>query len=285
MGLRCYGFQSLDGQIAYCTRENYAGYLTAPVGDGSMWMHHLGRSCKCGLVHGIPAPEIEPPSPAEQRKADAKVWDIWRATAAFPGDPHIRYLHKRSLDPGSLPSTLRFTDALERWDRGNLQMFPAMIAGVFDLSESVSGRQIGIHRTYLQSSGEKATGISRKSLGPISGGCIPLGRPNNGTVAVSEGIETALSVQQNTGLICWAAISASGMQALRLPDRIKSVIIFAEPDQAGQKSADKAAERWAQEGRTVHVALSRDGDANDVLMRHGPRGVRALLARAQVYSD
>ena len=195
----------------------------------------------------------------------------------------MSYLRKRGIDPARLPKTLRFTDALERWEQGHFEMLPAMVAKVLDPTASLDKGHVGVHRTYLQNGGVKALGTARKALGAVGGACIPLGEPAGGVIGVTEGIETALSVQQNTGLRCWSAISAPGIRSLRLPTDISGVIIFAEPDAAGTDAAMFAAERWSAEGKAVRIATSTEGDANDILMRDGPRAVRALLARAQVY--
>ena len=87
-------------------------------------------------------------------------------------------------------------------------------------------------------------------------------------LAIAEGIETALSIYQSTGITTWAALSASGFKNLILPPPFmtKNIIIAADHDAAGKKAAYEAADRWTQEGRIVKIALPPKGlDFNDVL--------------------
>lgn len=164
---------------------------------------------------------------------------------------------------------------------GNIEVFPAMVARIANIP--LGTQCVGVHRTYLSDCGQKAPGVARKVLGSIKGACIPLGAPVGGRIGVTEGIETGLAVMQATGLRCWAAVSAPGMRALLLPPTINEVVIFSEPDPAGASAAEAAAERWSAEGVKVRIAISPDGDANDVLMMNGKQAVRHMLSRAQVY--
>jgi hypothetical protein len=250
-------------------------------------VHFLGRPCGCGLAHGsVVARTPTPKQDAErQSKMNIIVGRIWDSANPKPSAAHVHYLRSRKLDPFNMPETIRYSEALERLDRGTdlREVMPAMIAKVLEAPKSLTGRPYGVHRTYLQENGKKALGNARMALGPIGGRAVALGLPSNGVIGITEGIETALSVQQNTGLRCWSAISAPNMRSLRLPTDISGVVIFAEPDSTGTEAAMFSAERWSTEGKIVRVATSTDGDANDILMRDGPRAVRALLARAQVY--
>ena len=285
-GRRCYGFQSEDGRLLFCTREEYSFQLERPVGNGDLWLHKAAGTCRCGHQHGTWAPQwsVPAPSPVRQKKSAETVARLWERASTIPGAAHVAYLRNRRLNPLALPPTLRFYDSLERWERGNSESFPAMVGQILDKS-SDPPEQIGIHRTYLQKHGTKAPGTARKTLGSVTGACIPLGDAVAGRIGITEGIETGLSVQQTTGLRCWAAISASGMISLELPESIHDIVIFAEPDPAGESAATKAAQRWTDEGRSVRLARSAEGDANDILMLRGGAGVRTMLAKSQPYCN
>ncbi|MDD3182398.1 MAG: toprim domain-containing protein, partial [Alphaproteobacteria bacterium] len=87
-------------------------------------------------------------------------------------------------------------------------------------------------------------------------------------MAVSEGLETGLSVQLSTGLPTWAALSAGGILNLILPPLplASEVVIAADADPVGMKSAQDAALLWREQGRCVRIALPPTGlDFNDVL--------------------
>jgi phage/plasmid primase-like uncharacterized protein len=94
------------------------------------------------------------------------------------------------------------------------------------------------------------------------------------TLVVAEGIETALSIAQACpDLAVWSALSAPGMEALRVPAGVRTIILAADHDvnDRGAIAAHKAAARFARAGITVKIALPPrpDTDFNDVLLARG----------------
>ena len=79
---------------------------------------------------------------------------------------------------------------------------------------------------------------------------------------VAEGLETALTVLEATGLPVWAALSASYFVGLALPELPLAVeiVIAADNDKikngkrAGIEAAEKAAVLWSSQGRKVWIA-------------------------------
>jgi phage/plasmid primase-like uncharacterized protein len=133
---------------------------------------------------------------------------------------------------------------------------------------------VAVHRSFITSDGRKAAvEPHRMMLGPIEGGAVRLA-PAGPALVLAEGIETALSVQEATGMPTWAALSAGNLVSVRLPDfpLATEVIIAADHDAngAGQRAAEEAAARFAAEGRRVRIALPpRTGlDFNDVILQH-----------------
>jgi phage/plasmid primase-like uncharacterized protein len=74
-------------------------------------------------------------------------------------------------------------------------------------------------------------------------------------LAITEGIEDALSVHQATGLGVWAAGSAGRMPALAeaVPDWTDCVTIFADGDATGENNAVLLAE--ALDARNIAVEI------------------------------
>jgi putative DNA primase/helicase len=142
---------------------------------------------------------------------------------------------------------------------------PALIALVCD----VTGRPIGVHRTYLSRDGRKAEVVPAKaSLGAIWGGAIRLQELSPGhLLVIGEGIETAASAGRLMGLPAWAALSAGNLaKGLLLPSEARVVILAADPDEAGRNAGRDAWLRWTAEGRSVRIALPEGkGDFNDLL--------------------
>ena len=145
--------------------------------------------------------------------------------------------------------------------------FPAMIGGV-QIQHGGKAPVLGVHRTYLTAEGGKAPVPDAKmSLGRVKGGAVRFGPPAV-TVAVAEGIETALSVATACpGLVVWAALSTSGVKSLILPAAVKTVILCPDGDVEGAGAARQAADRFLEEGRQVRIAQAPAGaDLNDVLL-------------------
>ncbi|MPZ48902.1 MAG: hypothetical protein GEU75_06270 [Dehalococcoidia bacterium] len=59
-GVRCYGYLSLDGKFAFCTRDEYAGLLEQNLNSGT-YTHRLEGKCGCGVCHDEGAIRITKP--------------------------------------------------------------------------------------------------------------------------------------------------------------------------------------------------------------------------------
>jgi putative DNA primase/helicase len=123
--------------------------------------------------------------------------------------------------------------------------------------DGLDGELTGVHRTWLD---RDEAGVwlrrDRASLGPIGGGAVRFA-PGAETLLIGEGMETCLAAMQATTQPAWAALSTSGMTALRLPAGVRTVIILADHDRsgAGERAARAAARRWLAERRRVRIAL------------------------------
>lgn len=283
-GERCHGYARSDGRVAFCSRPERAGNLDA-IDVGDLWPHALGGGCGCGSEHGGAVPATAP-RVTKPARTDEVARQLFNKANTKPSAAHVAYLVARGLDPAQLPPTIRYVDALKA--PGGV-VSPALVAMV---GSAVSDSWGGVHRIFVTPEGAK---IDRYSLGSIRGGCVALGRADSGVVAITEGIETGLAVQQSTGLDVWAALSTSGIRGLELPDRIREVIIVADADTApagkeygpGLEAVRAAAARWTAQGIAVSIACTNDpalNDANDVLLRSGPEAVRALVRGAMSYT-
>ena len=258
-------------------------------GDGfTLVMHWLGCDFRAalqavagalGLSNGsilTPAPaRAENPAkavsvdPARQRDKLAAIWNAARAVSA--DDPASRYLAGRGLDLALYPDALRHHHALMYWIEVDgkphqLGSYPALLAAI----TSPAGDLAGLHRIYLTADGHKAAPIHpttsealpTKKLatigeGAMQGAAIRLYAPEAGVLALAEGIETALAVRLGSGLPCWAAVSAWGMQNIVLPESVTDVYIMADNDTSGtgQRAAHALARRLLTEERQVRVVI------------------------------
>jgi putative DNA primase/helicase len=186
-----------------------------------------------------------------------KIWEVSRDARRTLVQ---RYLRSRgiSIEP---PASLHFHPALKHPNGPHL---PAMVACV----EDRDGRFLGIHRTWLTPAGSKTRlDPAKAALGPIGGGAVRLAPILSEKIMLAEGIETALSVMQATGIPTWAALGTSNLAQIGLADCVREVVIAADGDAAGEAAAQLAAQRFLREGRRVLVARpDRDGnDFNDYL--------------------
>ena len=192
---------------------------------------------------------------------------LWSMCRLADGSVVEKYLHSRGIRV-PIPASIRFLSGA--WHSEARTSFPAMIAVVQD----VTGRITGVHRTYLAVDGSSKAAVApaKKMLGSCVGGAVRLAKIGS-TLAITEGIETGLSVLQATGTPTWAALSASGLAALRLPPvpAAETVVVFADHDPAGIAAAEAAMTRWHAEGRRVRLALppKPGSDFNDVLRGGG----------------
>jgi hypothetical protein len=187
---------------------------------------------------------------------------IWQESVRADGTCVETYLRSRGIQ-GAIPPTLRFHPRLFH-NSGTYH--PAMVAAV---ALWPSRTVVGVHRTYLTADGsDKATlSPNKMMLGSIKGGAVRLA-PIGTKLILAEGIETALSCFYATGISTWSCLSTSGMRDVVVPplEITQEVIICADGDGAGQKAADKLADRLHKEGYGVRIAPSPQGqDFNDVL--------------------
>ena len=197
---------------------------------------------------------------ADKARRTHQALEIWRRCVPATGTLAETYLRRRGITI-PIPPSLRYLAAAKHKPTG--LVLPAMVAGV----QGVDGRVVAVHRTFLSRDGTAKAGVSepRMSLGQVAGGAVRLAKAN-GRLAVSEGIETGLSILQATGTPTWAALSSTNMANVILPPDIRDVILAPDGDEAGETGAQKAAKRLVDEGRVVQIVPAPEGqDFNDML--------------------
>jgi hypothetical protein len=183
----------------------------------------------------------------------AYIQKLWDDSLSAVGTPVETYLRNRGFS-GAVPASLHY---LSKYRHSPSETFwPIMLASVTDWR----GHLKAVHRTYLAREGKGKAPVepAKMTLGAVGGLAVHLA-PAGSRLAISEGIETGLSVQQISGLPTWAAISAGGMSQLILPPLplAQDIIICADNDanSCGEKAAHNAAQRWLDEGRIVRITM------------------------------
>jgi hypothetical protein len=193
---------------------------------------------------------------SEQQLSKAR-W-LWWGRQPIGGSIAETYLREVRGYRGPLPATLGFLPA--RGDHG-----PAMIAA-FGLPNEPEPGQLaivvdavrGVHITRLapDGSGKAGTDADKITVGRSVGSPIVLAPANDLLgLAITEGIEDALSVHQVTGLGAWAAGSASRLPALAsaIPEYSEVLTIFAHADTAGRHGARELADAFVARGIEVRI--------------------------------
>jgi putative DNA primase/helicase len=209
-------------------------------------------------------PIAGPPPIGESSSAEAAL-AMWQRSHPAEGTVVETYLRARGYR-GSVPISLRYVTGKHPSDQ---QWHPIMLAEAVRADDPP--KIVGVHRTFLlkDGSGKALLEPVKMSLGDLREAGVPLA-PLGPKVAVSEGIETGLSVQQATGIPTYAALSTAGMKTLLLPAGVREVLIAADPDPPGTKAAEAAARRWHAEGRIVRIAKPEEGQDFNDLARRGP---------------
>ena len=190
---------------------------------------------------------------------------LWGKRRGIKGSPVEVYLASRGITDAPPPTIAYLPGALHT---PSGQRFPCMLAAVC----RVPDRRVGaIHRTFLAPDGSAKASVkpAKMCLGPVRRAAVRLA-PAGPKLAITEGIETALSVLLSTRLPTWATLSAGGIEDLELPPLplAAEIVICADHDTAGIGAAKVAADRFAREGRRVEVAVpEKPGtDFNDELL-------------------
>jgi putative DNA primase/helicase len=193
--------------------------------------------------------------------------EIWEASKRAPNTLVAKYLASRgiTLKP---PPALRFHPSLYHPSH---RRAPAMVA----LAHDASGQPTAILRTWLREPifgltiGKADFTPNKMLLGPCRGGAVRLG-PIRSKLALAEGIETALSVTQLTGLVCWAGVGAN-LTNVVLPRQVHEVVLAVDGDEQGDGYLAELSRRFKAEGRRVRAMQAQQGkDWNDIV-REGVR--------------
>jgi hypothetical protein len=237
-----------------------------------------GADASVARMIGLPselvaAPTTQPPSKV------ARALDAWRNAVPAVGTLVERYLQGRGIIT-LLPDSIRLRPRQRNWNDG--KTYPAMVSLVQRVpgnDECVQSGTLlidaGAHFTFLQVDGpdglvrKAATDACKLTLGQLRYGGVWLTPVHeiDGHLAVAEGIETALSVQQITKLPTVAALSAAGMRSLRWPRQVRRLWIAADNDEVGLGAAEALLERALRAGLQAHIKIPARGrnDFNDLL--------------------
>ena len=264
----CFGCGAHGDAIEYLRASRGLSFAEA--------VKQLAAEAGLGQGEGVtPKPVVPRQAPEDdaRERAQRVAWarELWARCRPAAGTLVETYLRSRGITL-PVPMSLRYHGALKHGDTG--QHFPAMVAAV---QEQGDGRIVGVHRTYLRADGRGKAQVSNPKMmaGVCWEGAVRFDYAAT-SLRLAEGIETALSIQQATGCVTWAALSLGNMAAVRLPDYVSAVTLCADadgkPEAAAQheKLLQRAAVAHRAGGLEVRIARPPEGmDFNDLLKGGG----------------
>lgn len=174
-----------------------------------------------------------------------------------------RGIRKLPVNLYAQPPQPRSSNYLEKLDRFIAPMSATNKEDFWDKFRGVQVRYFG--QPYGQ---DKWEGYDIRTYGNVKGSVFPIGEDEPFQLCVAEGVETALSIWQATGIKTWAVFGATNMDNIVLPEICQEVIVCADNDQAGMNAAERLAERASRSGRTARLAVPpyEGWDWNDMLV-------------------
>ena len=149
------------------------------------------------------------------------------------------------------PLGMRFHEGLELFEVGTFPCFVCPIRDSTTESKDIQALQL----IYLLPDYKTEKRILK--LASYAQGVIKL-FPVDATLAIAEGVKSALSFYELEKIPTWATINSTQMARFKPPERVKKLIIVADNDKSftGQKAAYECANRLAVHDDTNHIDIS-----------------------------
>jgi hypothetical protein len=209
------------------------------------------------LIEGVgqrrPSPTRCRPSPAQPSKPPLSPEErtqialrIWSHSVPLKNTLGWRYFtERRQLHIGLLD-----VSHVLRWHAAEHAVIALM-------TDAVTGKPTGIHRTYLRPDAtndiDEHGNKKKKMLGPR--GVIRLSADEDVTegLGICEGIEDGLALLLSGWAPVWAASCAGAIETFPVLSGIEVLTIFADNDDVGMRAAALCADRWEAAGRDVTI--------------------------------
>jgi hypothetical protein len=214
------------------------------------WLLNCHAGCTAAAICAAISIELkdlfDPPRKGKSERSPEQIF-----ADASPIGQTLPYFPARGLDAGAFPTR------------------PALIAAATD----GAGAMPAIQRIYLTSD-RKAKACKPMSLGRIKGLAIRLGPPTE-TLYLAEGFEDAATAQQANGATAWAALGASNIPNVILPEATTGVVLLGQNDKDNPDRHDptfaryaaQATRKFSAKGKQVRVVWRPAGvkDINDLV--------------------
>ena len=202
--------------------------------------------------------ERHPRSAPARSDRIALAQSIWQRRYPIAGSPAEIYLREARGYRGPLPETLGYLPALGEHLHSMIAAYglaDELEPGTLAIADDAV-RAVHITRLALYGLGKAGTDADKITIASPGGSPIVLAPANDLLgLAITEGIEDALSAHAATGLGAWAAGSAPFLPSLAdaVPPYIECVTIFAHNDQSGHHGATELAAMLVARGIEVLI--------------------------------
>jgi hypothetical protein len=202
------------------------------------------------------------PQPSGDGDRSERARSLWAEARNPRGTAAERYLKSRSI-PLTNTSALRFHHRCP-WPGG--ERHPCLLAAFRDL---VTDELVAVHRIRVDRP-DFWPKTERAMLGPVKGAAVKL-VPITDTLAVAEGVETALAASLLGHGPAWALGSAGAVERLPVLPGIERLILLAENNEASVSATTACGHRWLRAGRKATRVWPDRGydDLNDELLAKG----------------
>lgn len=223
-----------DGRASLSIRQGQRGILVHCFA-GCRNEDVLREIARARPIPNSPEPAYGPP------RASANAQRLWENARETTGTMGNSYIESRGL-VGPLPD-VRYLDRCPFGRKPNTVFRPAVLVAV--------------------RSGVKLMAIQRIALGPEGRshkGKYMLGRPGDGawspdfigdTLALAESMEDAAAYTKLKGIPCWSSLGAERLPLVRIPDRVRELIIAEDNNRAGELGALAAIAAHSAGSRSV----------------------------------
>jgi putative DNA primase/helicase len=217
--------------------------------------------------------EWNQPPTADDLDRIARARELWDAAGDPRGTLAERYLAGRCLELAEALAghVLRFHPRCPWRDEntGKTDRIPVLFAAFRSIDDD---KVTAVHRIRVDQP-ERWPKTDRKMLGIVRRAAVKLGPVTAGTLAVAEGLETAMAAQQLGYRPAWALGSAAAIESLPVLPGVERLILLAEHDESGTSltATDHCGCWWLRAGRRVTRVWPEQGnkDLNDELIAKG----------------
>jgi putative DNA primase/helicase len=274
-----FGHPADDRGMTVALRADGCGFVVNVFQPNEDWREQRDQ---LQAMFGLTADQIRQPTPAERRKlraemAKAQAERVGRQLARCvaradegvrpePGSPvRSGYLvGARGLPASTVAMAVSAGSLLEHRDeRGRVSMLA--------LAHNRNGVLRGVQLTKLRPDGsdKRGTECDRLTFGPYKGSACRLFKPTGDTLAVAEGVETALAFYTLRKVPTWATFGAANLAAFEPPAGVRRLVIAADGDAPGMEAAQALFDRLRRRVRCIIAPAPEGLDWLDVLNRGG----------------